>query len=165
MTDHYRATGAEWAEQHYFATNRIDTASPCIIELLHRVQAIELALRAQAGLLTESEQADIGVVSASALRGAVRHAVDLASNEARKRLGDSSSTSEPTASIVNINDDVSVRLTDYGRSTIPHFELMYMKTDTDGWTRIPIHHFMRIFGPHSWSQENIFEKNEIKIHS
>ena len=163
MTNQYRATGAEWAEQHYFATNRIDTASPCIIELLHRVEALELALRAQAGSLTESEQTDLGVVPVSVLRGAVRHGVDLAIRELRKRPGDKT---EPAASLVNINDDVLVRLTDYGRSVIPHVELIHMKTGADGWTKIQIHQLMRIFGPHvCWSQQNVFERNEILIYS
>ncbi len=148
-----------------FALAESRAQSKKVADLGDRVQALELALRAQAGLLAESEQADLGVVPVSALRGAVRHAVDLAISDARKRLGDSSSTPEPTASIVNINDDVSVRLTDYGRSIIPHVELMYMKTDTDGWTRIQIYHLMRIFGPNIWSQKNVFERNEIKIHS
>jgi hypothetical protein len=161
MTGQYRATGAEWAEQHYFAANRIDTASPCIIELLNRVEALELALRAQAGSLTESEQADLGVMPASAMKAAAQRGVDLALREFRKRPGDKA---EPAALFVNINDEVSVRLTDYGRSVIPHVELTYMKTGTDGWTRIQMHHFMRIFGPHSWSQQNIFKSNEIKIH-
>jgi hypothetical protein len=162
MTTDHRATGAEWAEQHYFATNRIDTASPCIIELLNRVEALELALRAQTGSLTESEQASLGVVPVSVLRGAVRHGVDLAVRGLRKRPG---SKTEPAASLVCINDYVSVRLTAYGRNVISCGDLVHMETDADGWTRIQMHCLMRIFGPHIWSEKDVFERNEIKIYS
>ena len=160
MTTDHRATPEQWALV-IDRSQRAFSEDSCVLELLHRIQALELALRALAGSLTESEQASLGVMSGSAMKAAARRGVDLALREFRKRPGDKA---EPAALFVNINDDVSVRLTDYGRSVIPRVDLMYMETGTDGWTRIQMHHFMRIFGPRSWDQENIFEKNEIRIH-
>ncbi len=90
MTKQHRATPYQWEYVRERTEAGLEMAS-CTLELLHRVQAIELALRAQAGLLTESEQAGLGVVSDSAIKAAARRGVDLAIREARKRPGDKAS--------------------------------------------------------------------------
>ena len=72
----HRATAGEWA----FVKARADdiVSYSCILELLCRIEALEMTLRVAAGTLTPAERAKMGVVPASSLSAAV----DRAASEA-----------------------------------------------------------------------------------
>lgn len=83
---------------------------------------------------------------------------------------------------ININDEVFVRLTSYGKEVIKDslkelglvediqkssFE-MYTKTDQDGWTKLQLHVLMDLFGSvmHPGGLKGpVFEENLIRIGS
>lgn len=163
MTDQHNATHERLqAPKKWNANTMPEDMVSCILELRARIEALELTLQAQTGSLTESEQTGLGVAPVSVLRDAAQCGADLAIRQLSRRPGDKTG---PAVAVVNLNDDVSVRLTDRGRSVIPGADLIYMKTGADGWTKIQVHHLIRIFGPQIWSQQNVFERNEILIHS
>jgi hypothetical protein len=89
MTDQHRATPEQWAKCASDAKAR-SGAFTCILELRSRIEALELAFRAQTGSLTSDEQVELGVVPVSDVKAAVESSVNHAVHNSRSSLSPAS---------------------------------------------------------------------------
>jgi hypothetical protein len=90
MTDQHRATPDQWAK----CTSDAETwsgAFNCILELRSRIEALELAFRAQTGSLTPAEQVELGVVPVSDVKAAVEPSVNHTVHDLKSSFGAASS--------------------------------------------------------------------------
>lgn len=90
MTDQHRATPDQWAK----CTSDAKTwsgAFNCILELRSRMEALELAFRAQTGSLTPAEQVELGVVPVSDVKAAAELSVNHAVHDLKSSLSAASS--------------------------------------------------------------------------
>ena len=91
MTDQHRATPDQWTRCTSDALVW-GGAFSCILELRSRIEALELAFRAQTGSLTPAEQAELGVVHVSDVKAAVELSVNHAVHNLESPFGAASSS-------------------------------------------------------------------------